>query len=133
MTLGSHQACVGKSQDHITPRWIIDRLGSDSWQRFGREGRGRMEIGSALPPVRRRFVGMRGAQHGFLVERTATSCNDNGNPADVNPMHCASAGPAVTLNGVVSDACCQKLMVRQVPSRGAGPGAVGVTHRSYFS
>ena len=26
MTLGSHQACVGKSQDHITPRWIIDRL-----------------------------------------------------------------------------------------------------------
>jgi DNA N-6-adenine-methyltransferase (Dam) len=27
MTLGSHQQCVGKSQVHITPRWIIDRLG----------------------------------------------------------------------------------------------------------
>jgi hypothetical protein len=27
MTLGSHQAAIGKSQTHITPRWIIDRLG----------------------------------------------------------------------------------------------------------
>jgi hypothetical protein len=27
MTLGSHQQCVGQSQDHITPPWIIDRLG----------------------------------------------------------------------------------------------------------
>jgi hypothetical protein len=27
MTLGSHQACVGKTQIHITPRWIIERLG----------------------------------------------------------------------------------------------------------
>jgi DNA N-6-adenine-methyltransferase (Dam) len=27
MTLGSHQATVGKSQVHITPKWIIDRLG----------------------------------------------------------------------------------------------------------
>ncbi len=27
MTLGSHQCSVGKSQVHITPKWIIDRLG----------------------------------------------------------------------------------------------------------
>jgi hypothetical protein len=27
MTLGSHQQTVGKSQNHITPRWIIDTLG----------------------------------------------------------------------------------------------------------
>jgi hypothetical protein len=27
MTLGSHQTTIGKSQDHITPRWIITRLG----------------------------------------------------------------------------------------------------------
>jgi hypothetical protein len=27
MTLGSHQRSVGKSQVHITPKWIIDRLG----------------------------------------------------------------------------------------------------------
>lgn len=27
MTLGSHQQTVGKSQAHITPKWIIDRLG----------------------------------------------------------------------------------------------------------
>lgn len=27
MTLGSHQSTVGKSQAHITPRWLIDRLG----------------------------------------------------------------------------------------------------------
>ena len=27
MTLGSHQRSVGKSQVHITPRWIIDKLG----------------------------------------------------------------------------------------------------------
>ena len=27
MTLGSHQSSVGKSQAHITPRWIIERLG----------------------------------------------------------------------------------------------------------
>ena len=27
MTLGSHQASVGKSQVHVTPRWIIERLG----------------------------------------------------------------------------------------------------------
>jgi hypothetical protein len=27
MTLGSHQTAIGKSQDHITPRWIITRLG----------------------------------------------------------------------------------------------------------
>jgi hypothetical protein len=27
MTLGSHQSSVGKTQDHITPRWIIKRLG----------------------------------------------------------------------------------------------------------
>ena len=27
MTLGSHQTSVGKTQVHITPRWIIDRLG----------------------------------------------------------------------------------------------------------
>ena len=27
MTLGSHQTTVGKSQTHITPRWIIDALG----------------------------------------------------------------------------------------------------------
>ena len=62
-----------------------------------------------------------------------TSCNDSGKPAGVNPMHCASAGPPVTLKGVVSDEFCQKLIVRQVPSRGAGPGAVGVTSTSNFS
>lgn len=27
MTLGSHQTTIGKSQVHITPKWIIDRLG----------------------------------------------------------------------------------------------------------
>jgi len=27
MTLGSHQRCVGKSQTHLTPKWLIDRLG----------------------------------------------------------------------------------------------------------
>jgi hypothetical protein len=27
MTLGSHQATVGRSQVHLTPRWIIDALG----------------------------------------------------------------------------------------------------------
>jgi len=27
MTLGSHQQTVGKSQNHITPKWMIDRLG----------------------------------------------------------------------------------------------------------
>lgn len=27
MTLGSHQRSVGKSQVHITPKWIIDALG----------------------------------------------------------------------------------------------------------
>ena len=27
MTLGAHQRCVGKSQNHITPKWLIDRLG----------------------------------------------------------------------------------------------------------
>jgi hypothetical protein len=27
MTLGSHQRCVGKSQVHLTPRWMIDALG----------------------------------------------------------------------------------------------------------
>src|SRR5262245_33134474 len=27
MTLGSHQRAVGKSQGHITPRWILDALG----------------------------------------------------------------------------------------------------------
>jgi hypothetical protein len=27
MTLGSHQRAVGKSQVHITPKWILDRLG----------------------------------------------------------------------------------------------------------
>jgi DNA N-6-adenine-methyltransferase (Dam) len=27
MTLGSHQSSIGKSQNHITPRWIIDALG----------------------------------------------------------------------------------------------------------
>ena len=27
MSLGSHQRCVGKSQAHFTPRWILDALG----------------------------------------------------------------------------------------------------------
>jgi hypothetical protein len=27
VTLGSHQRCIGASQDHITPKWLIDRLG----------------------------------------------------------------------------------------------------------
>lgn len=27
MTLGSHQRCVGKSQTHLTPKWLIDKLG----------------------------------------------------------------------------------------------------------
>jgi hypothetical protein len=27
MTLGSHQRTIGKSQVHLTPKWIIDRLG----------------------------------------------------------------------------------------------------------
>lgn len=27
MTLGSHQTCVGKSQNWITPKWIIDAVG----------------------------------------------------------------------------------------------------------
>ena len=27
MTLGSHQRCVGKSQTHLTPRWVISALG----------------------------------------------------------------------------------------------------------
>lgn len=27
MTIGSHQRTVGKSQVHLTPKWIIDRLG----------------------------------------------------------------------------------------------------------
>ena len=26
MTLGSHQQSVGRSQVHITPRWLVDRL-----------------------------------------------------------------------------------------------------------
>lgn len=26
MTLGSHQKCVGKSQVHLTPKWLIDRF-----------------------------------------------------------------------------------------------------------
>lgn len=30
MTIGSHQQSIGKSQVHLTPRWILDRLG-----RFG--------------------------------------------------------------------------------------------------
>jgi len=44
-----------------------------------------------------------------------TTCIDNGNPLLLNPMHCASAGPPVTLNGVVSDARFQNSIVRQVP------------------
>jgi hypothetical protein len=27
MTLGSHQRTIGKSQTHITPKWLLDRLG----------------------------------------------------------------------------------------------------------
>lgn len=27
MTIGSHQATIGKSQEHFTPKWIIDALG----------------------------------------------------------------------------------------------------------
>lgn len=27
MTIGSHQQCVGRSQVHLTPRWLLDRLG----------------------------------------------------------------------------------------------------------
>jgi hypothetical protein len=27
VTLGSHQTAIGKSQDHFTPRWLLDRLG----------------------------------------------------------------------------------------------------------
>jgi hypothetical protein len=27
VTLGSHQRCVGKSQVHLTPKWLIDLLG----------------------------------------------------------------------------------------------------------
>ena len=27
MTLGAHQKCIGKSQNHITPKWILDALG----------------------------------------------------------------------------------------------------------
>jgi len=27
MTIGSHQRSVGKSQVHLTPRWLLDRLG----------------------------------------------------------------------------------------------------------
>ena len=27
MTIGSHQRTVGKSQIHLTPRWIVERLG----------------------------------------------------------------------------------------------------------
>jgi hypothetical protein len=27
MTLGSHQRCVGASQTHITPKWLLDALG----------------------------------------------------------------------------------------------------------
>jgi hypothetical protein len=27
VTLGSHQRCVGKSQVHLTPKWLIDALG----------------------------------------------------------------------------------------------------------
>lgn len=27
MTIGSHQRTVGKSQVHLTPKWLIDRLG----------------------------------------------------------------------------------------------------------
>lgn len=28
MSIGSHQTTVGKSQAHLTPRWILDRLGA---------------------------------------------------------------------------------------------------------
>jgi hypothetical protein len=28
MSIGSHQQCVGKSQVHLTPRWILDALGT---------------------------------------------------------------------------------------------------------
>lgn len=27
MTLGSHQQCVGKSQVHLTPQWVVDAVG----------------------------------------------------------------------------------------------------------
>ena len=48
-------------------------------------------------------------------------------------MHCASAGPPVTLNGVVTEFFCQKFSVRQASSRAAGPGpAVSSTsYRAY--
>jgi hypothetical protein len=28
VTLGSHQSSIGKSQIHITPKWMLDRLGT---------------------------------------------------------------------------------------------------------
>jgi hypothetical protein len=27
VTLGSHQRCIGETQNHLTPRWVLDRLG----------------------------------------------------------------------------------------------------------
>lgn len=27
MTIGSHQSAIGKSQTHITPKWLLDKLG----------------------------------------------------------------------------------------------------------
>ena len=58
------------------------------------------------------------------------TCIDNGNPLLANPTHCASAGPPVTLNGVVKDARFQNSIVRQVPRRGPGAPAVAVTSTS---
>ena len=57
--------CVGKSQDHITPKWILDRLGPFDWTRAppscGPGTTPRMnftekEDGLAQPWMRRGFV-----------------------------------------------------------------------------
>jgi len=73
MTLGSHQRSIGASQTYITPRWIIDRLGTfdldpcaaprqpwpcafESWTADGliRDWHGRVWLN---PPFDRREVG----------------------------------------------------------------------------
>jgi hypothetical protein len=88
MTLGSHQRTVGLSQDHITPKFIIDRCGpfkfdpaaavirpwacaAENWTADGltREWP-RDQIGYLNPPFNRYVVGQwiaKAAEHGNMI------------------------------------------------------------------
>jgi hypothetical protein len=92
--------------DHVARGGVTDRFQRERRRRRGGQAAGKIEHRSPLAPGCRLFIGVSGPQYRRFIEGAAGDLQRE-RQTRRGEAHAASAGPPVTLNGVVSEACCQ--------------------------